>query len=177
LVDLHGGQITVRSEGLGHGSEFTIRLPVAIDRAALPSRETPAEFKPNGKRRILVVDDNRDNANSLSMLLKLTGNETSVAYDGEQAVEAAASQRPDVIILDIGLPKLNGYDACRKIRANDWAEGVLIIALTGWGQEEDRRKSAAAGFDAHLVKPVDHSELMRLLSSKVPRNEAQLASR
>jgi CheY-like chemotaxis protein len=88
------------------------------------------------------------------MLLKLTGNETSVAYDGLEAVEMAERQRPDVILLDLGLPRLNGFDACRRIRANQWAENVLVIALTGWGQEEDRRKSAEAGFDGHLVKPV-----------------------
>ena len=174
LVELHGGSIEARSEGIGQGSEFVVRLPVAVDRAPTPPEEPDDEIKPSGKRRILVVDDNRDSAESLAMLLRLTGNETSVAYDGEEAVEAAARQRPDVILLDIGLPKLNGFDACRRIRENRWAKNVLIIALTGWGQEEDRRKSAEAGFDGHLVKPVDHAELMRLLACRSPQMKSEV---
>ena len=116
LVELHGGTIEARSDGIGQGSEFVVRLPAAIDQGPTPERLN-GEVKLGGKRRILVVDDNRDSAASLAMLLKRTGNETFVAYDGEEAVEAAASQRPDVILLDIGLPKLNGFDACRRIRA------------------------------------------------------------
>lgn len=164
LVELHGGSIEARSEGLGKGSEFIVRLPAAGDRAAPRLEVLEDEITPS-RRHILVVDDNRDSAESLATLLRLTGNEASVAYDGEQAIEAAARQRPDVILLDIGLPRLNGYDVCRRIREHRWAQNVLIIALTGWGQKEDRRKSAEAGFDGHLVKPVDHAELMRLLAS------------
>ncbi len=165
LVELHGGSIEARSEGLGKGSEFTVRLPGAGDQASLPLKQPQDEVRPSDKRRILVVDDNRDSAESLAMLLQLTGNETSVAYDGEEAIQVAAQQRPDVIFLDIGLPRLNGFDACRRIREHQWAENVLIIALTGWGQKEDRRKSAEAGFDGHLVKPVDNVELMKVLAS------------
>jgi CheY-like chemotaxis protein len=173
LVELHGGSIEARSEGVGQGSEFVVRLPVAVD-GALPIPDGPDEvIQSNGKRRILVVDDNRDSATSLTTLLRLSGNETFIAYDGVEAVEAAARQRPDVILLDIGLPKLNGFDACRGIREHRWAQNVLIIALTGWGQEEDRRKSAEAGFDGHLVKPVDHAELMRLLACWSPQEESQ----
>ncbi len=124
-----------------------------------------------------MVDDNRDSAESLAELLALAGNETTVAYDGEAAVEEAARQRPDVILLDIGLPKLNGYDVCRRIRENRWAKNVIIVALTGWGQEEDRRKSSEAGFDGHLVKPVDHAALQKLLASLSPRVASQPSDR
>src|SRR6185312_1082988 len=115
-------------------------------------------------RRILVVDDNRDSASSLAMLLKLTGNETHTAFDGVEAIEAAESYRPEIILLDIGLPKLNGYEACRRIREQSWGKDILLIALTGWGQDEDRRTTEAVGFDAHLVKPVEHAVLAKLLA-------------
>ncbi|HMO84287.1 MAG TPA: ATP-binding protein [Lacipirellulaceae bacterium] len=171
LAELHGGSIEARSEGLGRGSEFIVRLPLAVDQTPVPTQEPANAIQPGSKRRILVVDDNRDSAGSLATLLRLAGNETAIAHDGEEAVEAAAQGRPDVILLDIGLPKLNGYDACRRIRANAWGANVLIIALTGWGQDEDRRKSDEAGFDGHLVKPVDHDELMRLVASEATQPE------
>jgi CheY-like chemotaxis protein len=115
------------------------------------------------KRRILVVDDNHDSAISLGMMLNLMGNETFTAHDGLAAVEAADQFRPDMILLDIGLPKLNGYDACRLIREQPWSRRIVIVALTGWGQEEDRRRSQEAGFDHHLVKPVEIAALEALL--------------
>ena len=113
LVELHGGSIEARSEGLGKGSEFVVRLPAVVDRAP-PPEEPDDEIRPSAKHRILVVDDNRDGAESLAILLRLAGNETFVAYDGEQAVEMATRQLPEVILLDLGLPKLNGFDACRR---------------------------------------------------------------
>ena len=115
--------------------------------------------------RILIVDDNRDGANSLAMMLRLLGTETSTAYDGLEGVEVAERVRPDVILLDIGLPKLNGYEACRRIRAQSWGKGITVIAVTGWGQDEDRRRSQNAGFDHHLVKPVDPNALTRVLAN------------
>jgi signal transduction histidine kinase/ActR/RegA family two-component response regulator len=172
LVALHGGTIEARSGGSGKGSEFIVRLPLAGDSASPPPEEPQNEVSPGGKHRILVVEDNRDSAESMATLLRLTGNEASVASDGEEALAAAEKQRPDVILLDIGLPKLNGYDVCRRIRGNPWAEDILIIALTGWGQKEDRRKSAEAGFDGHLVKPVEHGELMKLLAHQPPQVKA-----
>jgi DNA-binding response OmpR family regulator len=111
------------------------------------------------------VDDNRDSADSLVLLLRLLGNDTRTAYDGQEGVAVAGEFRPDVVLLDIGLPKLNGYEACRRIRGQSWGEKVVLIAVTGWGQEEDRRRSHEAGFDHHLVKPVDPQELMKLLTS------------
>jgi DNA-binding response OmpR family regulator len=110
------------------------------------------------------VDDNRDGADSLAMLLRFMGNETRTAYDGQEGVEVAAEFRPAVILLDIGLPKLNGNDACRHIRAQAWGKHTIIIAVTGWGQEEDRRLTHEAGFDHHMVKPVNPKELMQLLA-------------
>ena len=116
-----------------------------------------------------MVDDNRDSATTLAMLLSLTGNETKTAFDGLEAVETAATFRPDAILLDIGLPKLNGYEVARKIREQPWGQQMVLVALTGWGQEEDRRKSSEAGFNGHLVKPVDHAALMKLLGELLPK--------
>ena len=116
------------------------------------------------RHRILVVDDNRDAAISLAMILNKMGNETQTAHDGHEAVDVAAAFKPDVILLDIGMPKLNGYDACRRIREQPWGREPFIVALTGWGQEEDRRRSREAGFDRHMVKPVDPADLVKLLT-------------
>ena len=165
LVEMHGGSVEAHSAGRGHGSEFLVRLPMA----PAPGR---AEQQANGgdeqtivpKRRILVVDDNRDSATSLSLMLSILGNEIRTAHDGLEAVQAAAAFRPDVILLDIGLPKLNGYDACRRIREQPWGREMVIVALTGWGQEDDRRRSQEAGFNHHLVKPVDPTILKKLLT-------------
>ena len=110
------------------------------------------------------MDDNRDSADSLGMLLRIMGNDIRTAYDGQQGLEVAGEFRPDVVLLDIGLPKLDGYEACRRIREQPWGKGVVLIAVTGWGQEEDRRRSHEAGFDRHLVKPVDPGALMRMLT-------------
>ena len=128
--------------------------------AAIP-KSTPGH-------RILVVDDNLDAATSLAMLLKLTGNETYTAHDGLAALAAAEKLQPEVVLLDIGLPKLNGLEVCRRIREQPWGKTMVLIALTGWGQEEDRRRSHEAGFDGHFVKPVDHVALRTLLSSLSP---------
>src|SRR5439155_4701644 len=115
--------------------------------------------------RVLVVDDNQDATSSLAMLLKMAGNETHTAHDGLEAVAVAEKIRPDLVLLDIGLPKLNGLDACRRIREQPWGKDMVMVALTGWGQDDDRRKSKDAGFDAHMVKPVDYAILMKLLAS------------
>lgn len=169
LVELHGGKVDARSEGAGKGSEFIVRLPVLDEQQA---RGRSAEKNGNGisteapGRRILVVDDNQDSADSLTLFLRLAGNEVDTAYDGEEAVEAAERLRPDVVLLDIGMPRLNGYDACRRIRSETWGRDMTLIALTGWGQEEDRRRTLESGFDAHLVKPVDTARLMTLLASE-----------
>ena len=152
-------QSPLRSTGSGlsgmppPGGEDNFLASLPSDRAALPA----------GTRRILVVDDNRDAADSLEMVLRAYGNEVAVAYDGLQAVEATSTFHPDIVLLDIGLPKLNGYDVARRIRAA-LGERVLVIAITGWGQDEDRRKSREAGFDHHLTKPVDFTVLLDLIA-------------
>jgi PAS domain S-box-containing protein len=167
LVELHGGSIEARSDGPGRGSEFVVRLPVAAEAPVREPARPHADDRqpPATKWRILVVDDNHDSADSLAMLLQIMGNEVGTAYDGEQAVEAAEAIRPDVALLDIGMPKLNGYDTCRRIREQPWGQGMVLIALTGWGQAEDRRRAEAAGFNLHIVKPVDPEFLMKLLAS------------
>jgi signal transduction histidine kinase len=164
LVELHGGTISARSDGVGRGSTFLVRLPLAttLEMAAVP--EISGKWPAIGTRRVLVADDNPDSLESLALVLQLRGNEVRTASDGAAAVAAAELFRPDVILLDIGMPQLNGYDACRKIREQEWGRSSLLIALTGWGQNEDRERSREAGFDYHLVKPVDPDVLMRHLA-------------
>jgi CheY-like chemotaxis protein len=144
-----------------------VRLPLFGDavRAVNPVEARPAR-RSSQTCRILVVDDNEDSANSLTMLLRLAGNETRTAYNGLDAVSSARDYQPEVIILDIGLPELNGYDAARRIRQLPGGKDLLLIALTGWGQEEDQRKSKEAGFNAHMVKPVNYEQLMNLLAAR-----------
>ena len=129
------------------------------------SQPTAAPSSPHRSAlRILIVDDNEDGAESLAMMLGILGNETRSAYDGDEAVKAAEEFRPDVLLLDIGLPKRNGYEACRDIRKQPWGKDMVIIAQTGWGSEEDRRRTREAGFDHHLVKPVDPQDLIKLVA-------------
>jgi two-component system CheB/CheR fusion protein len=163
LVELHGGTVEARSEGIGRGSQFVVRLPVSATDAANDERvKDEAQPANRGARRILVVDDNRDAADSLCMLLASRGHDVRAAYDGLEAVGAAVTFRPDVVLLDIGLPKLSGNDAARRIREAR-GDGVLLVAVTGWGQEEDRKRAQEAGFDHHLTKPVDPQAITRLI--------------
>jgi PAS domain S-box-containing protein len=165
LTEMHGGSIEARSAGEGQGSEFIVRLPV-LNQPAMQGRAGPdmeSDLQP--QRRILIVDDNRDSADSLAMLMEITGNKTYMAHDGVEAFEAVEKYRPEVVLLDIGLPKLDGYEVCRRVREQPWGKDIVVIALTGWGQEDDRRRSEEAGFNGHLVKPVDYDELLDLLGS------------
>lgn len=165
LVEMHAGTVEAHSAGQGQGCEFVVRLPIESGAAEQLAGNAPvAEPQRAAGRRILVVDDNRDAALTLATLLRIMGNETRTAHDGEEAVALAEAYRPEVILLDIGLPKLNGYDTCRAIRAQPWGQEIVIAALTGWGQEEDRRKSKEAGFNDHLVKPVDAKALFAILA-------------
>ena len=165
VVEMHGGTVEARSDGLGRGSEFEVRLAALEDASATIAQAAESEPTTRVGHRILIVDDNYDGADSLAMLLEEVGHETHLAHDGVEALEVAERIRPDAVLLDIGLPKLNGYEVCQRLRERPWADGLVIIALTGWGQDEDRQRSLDAGFDTHLVKPVDHSLLMRLLAS------------
>jgi PAS domain S-box-containing protein len=172
LVEMHGGTVAAFSDGPGRGSEFVVRLPV-VHAGARPEDARVAGSGDRGvapKRRILVVDDNRDAANSLSVILAMLDNETRTAYDGRQALEVVDEFRPDLILLDIGLPGMNGYEVCQQIRARPRGKAIVIAACTGWGQDEDRRRSSEAGFDHHLVKPIDPADLQKLLGlSRSPR--------
>lgn len=165
LVEMHGGCVEAKSDGVGKGSEFVVRLPVVVEAArALEAGEWDEPAAPKSSLTILIVDDNRDAANSLAMLLRIMGNDTRTAYDGQEGMDMAEKFRPDVALLDISLPKLNGYQMCRRIREQPWGIGIVLIAVTGRGQDEDRRRSQEAGFDHHMVKPVDPKALMNLLA-------------
>jgi CheY-like chemotaxis protein len=148
------------------GSEFIVHLPISKGAAAGRPQEPAANNRAHKTfGRILVVDDNRDSAESLAQLLESLGNTTLTAFDGYEALEVGTKFHPNVVLLDIGLPKLNGYDTARKIREQPWGHKAVIVALTGWGKEEDRRQSSQAGFDSHLVKPVEFEELTALLAT------------
>jgi PAS domain S-box-containing protein len=176
LVELHGGSIEARSDGPGHGSEFIVRLPATPVGSDAPTPEPPAPAPApapgRATRRVLVVDDNVDAAESLAMVLTFDGHEARQAHDGAAAVAVAEQFRPDVVLLDIGLPVMNGYEACRRLRQQPWGQSMLLVALTGWGQEEDREQSRDAGFDVHMVKPVDHE----LLLDVIARSSSRLVS-
>ena len=168
LVAMHGGTVEARSDGPGRGSEFVVRLPIAPDTAATAAAAPSDGTRPAGRRRVLVVDDNRDASESLAYLLDMMGHHTRLAYDGLEAVEAALAFEPDVVLLDIGLPKLNGFEVAQRLREQVRGKPPVLIALTGWGQEADRRRSREGGFDHHLVKPVDPDTILALLA-RLPR--------
>jgi PAS domain S-box-containing protein len=165
LVDLHGGSITAQSDGAGKGSEFTVRLPLAMAAPDASPAPRPSEVATGSALRVLVVDDNWDSAATLGMLLRIVGHDVRTAHDGLEALRVAGEFRPAVVLLDIGLPKLNGYETARRLRKEPWGSRVILIATTGWGQAADRERSKDAGFDHHLVKPVDPTALIQLLAS------------
>jgi signal transduction histidine kinase/CheY-like chemotaxis protein len=166
VVELHGGSVAAHSDGPGRGSKLTVRLPVLAPAREIRTGEGDREpLAAPARYRILVADDNEDSVESLALLLTLRGSEVHTARDGWEAVEAAAVFGPDIVLLDIGMPRLNGYEAARRIREQGRGERMVLIALTGWGQDEDRQRSTAAGFDFHLVKPVDFAALEQLLAS------------
>jgi two-component system CheB/CheR fusion protein len=171
LVELHGGAVEARSAGLTKGSEFIVRLPIAVSSVDSVRSQPICEderCRPAQQCRILVVDDSRDAADSLAMMLRLRGHDTDVAHDGVEAVQAAATCRPAVVLLDIGMPRMNGYEAARSIRGQPWGEAMVLVALTGWGQDEDKQRAIEAGFDHHLTKPVETAALERLLTLVTP---------
>jgi PAS domain S-box-containing protein len=165
LAELHGGSVEVQSQGLGRGSTFSVHLPLAQRAPSAVPRgvsAAEAELVEVPQRRVLVADDNKDAATTLQAILELDGHEVHVAHDGQSALELAERLQPQIAILDIGMPKLNGYEIARKIRSAEWGPSMRLIALTGWGQGGDRQRAFAAGFDAHLTKPVDPNELKGL---------------
>jgi two-component system, chemotaxis family, CheB/CheR fusion protein len=193
LLDMHGGTVTASSEGDGMGSEFLIRLPVVLsdlaretavgdrhangrDTSTVASTSAAADARAASqvRRRILVADDNSDALESLATLLELGGHEVFSAANGALALECAERHLPEVALLDIGMPKLDGYEVARRIRAQPWGRRITLVALTGWGQDSDRRRSGEAGFDSHLVKPLDLDKLTELLG-RLPVNVAEAA--
>lgn len=170
LVELHHGAVEARSDGPGKGSEFTVVLPLRAEKPEAPATPEPPESDSRtiARRRILVVDDNRDSADMFATFLRLTGHDVCTAYDGVEGVQAAERFRPDAVLLDIGMPRLNGREVCRQIRATAWGRDVLMIAVTGWEQDVHRHDIMQAGFDAHLVKPVDLNTVSTLVAARPP---------
>jgi CheY-like chemotaxis protein len=167
LIELHGGTVEASSPGIGRGSEFVIHLPRSVV-SSVGAPDDAAEMREsatagNGELKILVADDNRDAADSMTMILKLNGHEVSVAYSGEEALRIARETSPAVMILDIGMPGLSGYEVAAAVRREPWGAQILLLAVTGWGQAGDKDRARAAGFDHHLTKPVDLDQVERLM--------------
>ncbi len=173
LVEFHGGTVEARSKGPGQGSEFSVRLPVLVEESQAPALpqldDNPRSVV--ARRRILVVDDNRDSADMFATFLRLMGHDVCAVYDGVEGVEVAERFRPDAVLLDIGMPRLNGEQVCRKIRSTPWGRDIVLIAVTGWDQDENRHRIMDAGFDAHLVKPVDPDAVITLLTARPRRSD------
>jgi CheY-like chemotaxis protein len=166
LVDLHGGEIRASSEGIEKGSEFTLRLPLLESDAESAEDATTAARPEQGiqvRRNILIADDNQDALESLALMLRLEGHEVHCASDGEEALTLAGIRKPEIVVLDVGMPKLDGCEVARRIRAESWGRKAVLVALTGWGQDADRKRSRDAGFDLHLVKPVDPATICEML--------------
>jgi CheY-like chemotaxis protein len=166
LVEMHGGTVSVQSAGPGQGSEFTVRLPVSAPQPG-DAKHPMAGRSPMAlpQRRVLVVDDNEDSATSLGMLLTFLGTEVRIAHDGATALAMIETDRPDVVLLDIGMPVMDGFEVARRVRQRSDFDNIMLIALTGWGQPEDRDRTRDAGFDHHLVKPADITALQSLLTT------------
>jgi CheY-like chemotaxis protein len=166
LVAMHGGEVQAHSHGPAQGSEFTVRLPLAEAGAASAERIEAHKLETGAEQgvRVLIVDDNIDSALTMAQVLEMLGYETRTVHDGLEAVTAAQAFAPDVVVLDIGLPRINGHEAARRIRQLPGGRDMMLVALSGWGQEDDLRKSGAAGFDRHFVKPVDLHALMEVVA-------------
>jgi CheY-like chemotaxis protein len=178
LIALHGGTVEVRSDGLNQGSEFIVRLPVIPSPGSvvrLANANDNAAVAADEKRRVLVADDFPESAQLLARLLRQDGNDVRVALDGLEAVETAAQFQPHIVVLDIAMPKLNGYEAAAKIRQQPWGKKAILVALTGWGQQKDRRRTEEAGFDVHLTKPVNYRAISQVL--KELSRDARLTGR
>jgi len=170
LVEMHGGRLTAHSAGVGRGSTFVVHLPLAVEERAKSTGAVPHVEPPRAQpeRRVLVVDDNRDAADSLGALLEMLGARVRVVYDGHAALAALREFEPAVIFLDLGMPGLDGFEVARRIRQRDELRNIALVAVTGWGQDQDRRRTRAAGFDRHLVKPIDPGKMDAVLASVAP---------
>jgi CheY-like chemotaxis protein len=172
LVNLHGGTVEAVSAGLGAGSEFVMRLPrtlILIPEAFIRA-DAAVGAEPLGPRcKVLVVDDNRDAAETLALFLRHVGHDVSIAHSGTEAMAVGVRQCPDAVVLDIGMPEMNGYEVAQRMREQEWGRSALLLAVTGWGQEDDKERARLAGFDQHLTKPVDPDEVVQLLSAFMNR--------
>jgi len=180
LVELHGGSIEAYSPGIGMGSRFVVRLPASV---LAPSAE-PTELAAGGgaehtarSAKILVVDDNRDAADTLALALQFRGYRMLSAYSGQQALEIGAREHPQALLVDVGMPGMDGYETLQRMRRETWGRHAVAVALTGWGQEQDRLKAEAAGFDLHLTKPVDMQRLESFLSTQLAREQVAAVER
>jgi CheY-like chemotaxis protein/anti-sigma regulatory factor (Ser/Thr protein kinase) len=160
LVEMHGGTVTVHSAGTDQGSEFVVRLPLAEKSPRrMPSSDTENTRTPEAARRILIVDDNHDSADAVALILQLDGHDVKTVYSGFDALDLVEEFKPHAVLLDIGMPQLNGYQVAQRLRMQEWGKNVLLIAQTGWGQEEDIRQCREAGFNHHVTKPIDFRKL------------------
>jgi signal transduction histidine kinase/CheY-like chemotaxis protein len=176
FAEMHGGTVEARSEGVGHGSEFLIRLPVVSGAELRHAVPLAASAGTDGRKmQVLVVDDNQDAADSLAALLEIDGFDVRTVYDGAAAIAVCAQAQPDMIIMDLGMPGMDGYETARAIRQRPGAERILMLALTGWGQSDARRRTMEAGFDHHLVKPVELEQIVRLAGARQNREQVQAA--
>jgi len=166
VVALHGGTLVARSEGLGRGSEFKVRIPRRMLSRVVPVTPRHKPRAPTIHRRILIADDNHDAGESLAMLLRIEGHDVSVVYNGQQAVAKIEALPPDIALLDIGMPRLSGYEVARIVRRKFGADSPLLIAITGWGQESDKARALAAGFDLHFTKPIDAERMLEVLGAE-----------
>lgn len=164
IVEMHAGSISVISEGPNLGSEFTVRLPILETEADRQQATAGAKAKPTRRHRVLVVDDNKDSAQLLGLVLKVLGNDVRLAHDGSEAVESAREFLPSVVLMDLGMPRMDGYEAARHIRRQPWGEKIFLIALTGWGQDDDKQRTQDAGFNYHLTKPAEPAEIQQILN-------------
>ncbi len=170
LVELHGGEIEARSAGPGHGSEFTVRLPLR-SASVVARKQTISSSSPRPvSRRVLIADDNRDAAESLAMLLRMDGHDVKVVHSGKEALAAFSVMQPEVALLDVGMPELNGYEVARRVRQGSLGRAVILIAVTGWGQDKDKAQALAAGFNHHFTKPIEPDRLRDLLGPERLRN-------
>jgi signal transduction histidine kinase/CheY-like chemotaxis protein len=176
LAELHGGTVVAVSEGQGRGSEFILRLPTVAAPALPILAPSPQQEAPARMLKVMVVDDNTDGAESLAAIVRLVGHDARAVQDAQSALRAGEEWRPDLVIMDIGMPGMNGYDACTAMRGTPWGRNALIVALTGWGQEHDRRRAESAGFDRHLVKPIGEEALRTLLEDASPAAESAPAA-
>jgi CheY-like chemotaxis protein len=170
LIELHGGRVEARSAGLNQGSEFLVCLPrsVIVEESVPKSLRRGQEDKSTVPRRIMIADDNRDSADAMKMLLKLSGHDVHIAHSGAEALAVAKRVRPDIGILDIGMPDIDGYHVAERIRHEAWGKEIMLIAVTGWGQDADKRRALAAGFDHHLTKPIEFENLKQLFDRSPP---------